>query len=177
MADLFSERRSIRRFTSQPVEQEKLETILEAARMAPSWGNMQCWEIIVVRDKQRQQQLSELLSAKNPASLATKNCPLLFAVAGTVKRSGFYKDVQVTRYGQWFLYDLGIVSQNICLKAWELGLGSVIVGSFDHAKAEEVLGIPEGVELAALIPVGYPDQQPSAPKRRALSEFVHYEQY
>jgi nitroreductase len=177
MTDIFAERRSIRRFTSQPVEQEKLEGILAAAQMAPSWGNMQCCELIVVRDAARREQLSEILSAKNPATLCLKNAPLVIGVAGTVKRSGFYKGVQVTRYAHWFLYDLGVVSQNICLKAWELGLGSVIVGSFAHEKAEQLLNIPAGVELVALIPIGYPDQQPAAPKRRALDEFVHYEQF
>lgn len=177
MADLFSERRSIRRFTSQHVEQEKLAAILTAAQMAPSWANRQCWELLVIQNEKTRQQLSELLSAKNPATLAMQNAPLVIGVAGTVRHSGFYKDVQVTRYGHWFLYDLGIVSQNICLKAWELGLGSVIIGSFAHEKAEQLLGIPEGVELVSLIPIGYPDHQPTAPKRRMLSEFVHYDQY
>ncbi len=83
----------------------------------------------------------------------------------------------MTRYSQWFLYDLGIMSQNICLKAWELGLGSVIVGSFDHQLVEEFLNVPEGMELVALIPLGYPDHQPSAPKRREVDEFVHFDRF
>ena len=70
--------------------------------------------------------------------------------------------------------NLGIISQTLCLKAWELGLGSVIIGSFDHKAAEELLGVPEGVELVALIALGYPDQDPPAPKRREVGEFVHF---
>ena len=58
-----------------------------------------------------------------------------------------------------------------------MGLGSVIVGSFDHKAAEELLQVPSGYELVALIPIGYPDNQPSAPKRRSISEFVHYDRF
>ncbi len=177
MKDLFVTRRSVRRFQDREVEPGLLEQIFEAARMAPSWGNLQCHELLVVRDKGDREKLAGLLSKKNPATLCTASAPLVIGVCGNPRRSGYYKDVQVTRYAHWFLYDLGIISQTICLKAWELGLGSVIVGSFDHRSAEELLGVPEGIELAALIPIGYPDHQPSAPKRREVADFVHYDRY
>jgi nitroreductase len=177
MSDIFTERRSIRRFTNQPVEEEKLQQLFTAARMAPSWGNRQCAELVVVRQADTREKLSALLSAKNPAILCTRDAPVVIAVCGVPQRSGYYKEVQVTRYAHWFLYDLGLVSQNICLKACELGLGSVIVGSFDHRAAELLLGVPDGCELVALIPVGYPAHQPSAPPRREIAEFVHLERF
>ncbi|SDO98944.1 nitroreductase family protein [Desulforhopalus singaporensis] len=177
MDDIFSTRRSVRRFQDKEVEQQKITSILKAAQMAPTWGNMQCQELIVVRDREKIAKLAGLLSEKNPATLCTGKATVVFAVCGNPLRSGFYKGVQVTRYDQWFLYDLGIVSQNICLKAWELGLGSVIVGSFDHEKAERLLEIPGEYKLVSLIPVGYPDHKPTPPKRRELDDFVHYDTF
>jgi nitroreductase len=85
--------------------------------------------------------------------------------------------VQVTRYQHWFLYDLGIISQTLCLAAWEQGLGSVIIGSFDHKGAEALLGVPAGYELVSIIALGYPDHDPPVPKRREIEDFVHYDRF
>ncbi|OEU46260.1 MAG: nitroreductase [Desulfobulbaceae bacterium S5133MH15] len=177
MTDIIKERRSIRRFTDQAVEQEKLDEIIEAARWAPSWGNLQCCEIVIVQKAEKKKKLAELLSAKNPASKVMENGPLVIAVCGRPEKSGYYKGKQQTRYQHWFMYDLGIVSQNICLKAHELGLGSVMVGSFDHPKVEALLNVPAGCELVALIPIGYPDHSPSPPKRKEVEDFVHYDKF
>jgi nitroreductase len=98
-------------------------------------------------------------------------------VCGDPQKSGYYKGVQVTRYEQWFLYDLGIISQTLCLKAWQQGLGSVIIGSFNHQAAEELLRVPGGYQLVALIALGYPDHDPPVPKRRAVDDFVHYDRF
>ncbi len=168
------ERRSIRRFLDKEIEQEKLDAILEAGRWAPSWGNLQCCELVVVQDAELKKSLSDLLSPKNPGTPATARAPIVIAVCGRPDKSGYYKGKQVTRYEHWFLYDLGLVSQNISLMAHELGLGSVIIGSFDHEKAEKLLRVPDGCELVSLIPVGYPDMAPKPPKRKKMEEFVHY---
>lgn len=177
MEELIKRRRSIRRFQDKPVATATLGELFEAARYAPSWGNLQCWELVVVRDPDDKKKLAGLLSAKNPATKCLETAPVILAVCGAPLRSGYYKGVQQTRYQHWFLYDLGILSQTLCLKACDLGLGSVIVGSFDHKAAEELLGIPEGQELVALIPLGYPDQEPSAPRRREMEDFVHYDRF
>lgn len=177
MEDLFTTRRSIRRFKEKAVEPEKIADLYEAARWAPSWGNQQCAELIAITDNSIKEKLSSLLSAKNPATKSVANAPLLIAVCGTPAQSGFYKDKQVTRYAYWFLYDLGIVTQNLCLKAHQLGLGTVIVGSFDHKEAEVLLGVPEPVELVSIVAIGYPDHQPSPPKRKSVSDFVYLNKY
>ena len=177
MEDIFSSRRSIRRFQDRPVEPDTLSEVLEAARKAPSWGNLQCWELVIVQAAADKKKLAGLLSAKNPATKCMESAPVVIAVCGNPLKSGYYKEEQVTRYQHWFLYDLGLISQNICLKAHALGLGSVIVGSFDHDAAEKLLHIPPGYELVALIPLGYPDHHPSAPARRSISEFVHYDRF
>ncbi|KJS02919.1 MAG: nitroreductase [Desulfobulbaceae bacterium BRH_c16a] len=177
MEDLIIKRRSIRRFQEKPVEPEKLTELFEAARYAPSWGNLQCWELIVVRAVEDKLKLASLLSPKNPATKSMETAPLVIGICGDPLKSGYYKGQQVTRYQHWFLYDLGIISQTLSLKACELGLGSVIVGSFDHTTAEEFLGVPKGYELVALIPLGYPDHDPPVPKRREQNEFVHFDRF
>ena len=174
MDDVMSSRRSIRRFKEKSIETEKMAQIFEAARWAPSWGNLQCCELVVVEKPEDKKSLAGLLSPKNPATKCMENAPVVLAVCGMPGKSGYYNNKQVTRYQHWFLYDLGLVSQNICLKAHEIGLGTVIVGSFDHAQAEQLLDVPAGCELVALIPLGYPDHAPSAPKRKAIADFVHF---
>ena len=171
--DCIKSRRSIRRFTDQPVPEELLELLLEAVRYAPSWGNTQCWEIVVVREQAPKEALAALLPPKNPATLAVTHAPLVIAVCGTTHKAGFYQGQPVTKFGDWLLYDLGLASQNLCLAAHSLGLGTVIVGAFDHDQAKAILHLPAGYEVVTLIPVGYPAQAPGAPKRRPVAEFSH----
>ena len=177
MEDLIKKRRSIRRFKDQAIGPEKLTELFEAARYSPSWGNLQCWELVVIQDAEKKRKLAEMLSAKNPATKCTASAPVLIGVCGNPLKSGYYKEKQVTRYKHWFLYDLGIISQTLCLKACELGLGSVIVGSFDHQAAEALLEIPKEYELVALLPIGYPDHDPPAPKRREINEIIHFDRF
>jgi nitroreductase len=170
-------RRSIRRFTDQDVSTEQLAQILEAVRWAPSWGNSQCWEVLVVRDRQTKQQLHDALSPKNPAGPAMIAAPVVLVVGAAMKKSGHYKGESLTKFSEWFLYDLGLATQNICLTAHSLGLGSVIAGAFDHDKVKEILGVPAGYEVVTMVPLGYPDHEPSAPKRKEAAEFSHYERF
>lgn len=171
------DRRSIRRFEKREVETAKLEAILEAARWAPSWGNSQCWEFIVVQDQELKKRLAETLTNKNPASLSVADAPIVLAICAESKKSGYYNGKQITRYQDWFLYDLGLATQNICLTAHYQGLGSVIVGSFNHEMVEEILRIPTGYEIVSLLPLGYPAHSPPAPKRKDIRAFVHYEHF
>lgn len=177
IVDVVTGRRSIRRFEARTIEEEKLNIILEAARWAPSWANTQCWEIIVVRDTALHKSLTELLSPKNPATLAVANGPVTLAICAATRKSGFYKGEQSTKFADWFMYDLGLITQTICLTAHSLGLGSVIVGHFDHDRTRDLMQLPEGYEVVALLPMGYPDHAPSAPRRRELDEFVHYDRF
>jgi len=170
-------RRSIRRFQDKPVPETDLQQILEAVQWSPSWANTQCWEIVVVKEREMKERLNEALSPTNPAKKGLPDAPVVLALCGKLQSSGFYKGQATTELGDWFMFDLGIATQSLCLAAHNLGLGTVIVGSLDHEKAEEVLGVGEGYALVALIPVGYPAKESAAPKRREISEFTHYEKF
>ncbi|MCK8601517.1 nitroreductase family protein [Desulfoferrobacter suflitae] len=171
------DRRSIRKYEDKMVPEELLNQVLEAVQWAPSWANTQCWEIVVIKESATKQKLQETMGKGNPATKAIVDAPVLLAVCGKLKSSGFYKDQVTTKFGDWFLFDLGIATQNLCLAAHDLGLGTVIVGLFDHAKAAQIVGLPEGYELVTLIPLGYPAKISSAPKRREIREFSHYEKF
>ena len=169
-------RRSIRKYEEKDIPDELLNQVLEAVKWAPSWANTQCWEVIVVRDAKKKEKLQETL-IKNPAAKAMVQAPVVLVFCGKLKSAGYYKGEETTKFGDWFMFDLGIASQNICLTAHALGLGTVIVGLFDHNKAGEILEVPEGYELVDMIPLGYPAKSPEAPKRREVSEFTHYDSF
>lgn len=176
--DIVQGRRSVRKYEPRPIPPEALDTVLEAVRWAPSWANTQCWEVVVVRDPERKRQLQETLPEKgNPARPAMVEAPVVLALCGRLRRSGYYKDQAVTKFGDWMLFDLGIACQNLCLTAHALGLGTVIVGLFDHDRARGILKVPADCELVALVPLGYPANVGSAPRRREVAEFAHSETF
>ncbi len=171
-------RRSVRKFTDQPVENEVLQQIFEAARYAPSWANTQCWEFIVVRDQEVKEKLAATMPEGNPARKAAVQAPVMLAILGKHRLSGFYKGKEATNKGDtWYMYDVGLATENLALAAHALGLGSVILGLFDAEAAGRVLGVPEGVSLVALMPLGYPAKVPAAPPRKPLCEFVFLNRY
>ena len=174
---IIRERRSIRRFQEKDIPDEVLAGVLEAARWAPSWANTQPWEIIVVKDQSIKEHIQETVSPRNPSFLAIINAPVLLVICGRLKKSGYYKDSYPTKFGDWFMYDLGLATQNLCLAAHDSGLGTVIVGLFDHDRVGGIIKMPPEHEVVVLVPLGYPDQSPSPPKRREISEFVHYDTF
>ncbi len=171
------ERRTVRNYLDRAVSDELLAQILEAVQWSPSWANTQCWEVVVVKDVASREKLQVTVGATNPAYRALLEAPLVLALCGTKGRAGYYKGAGTTKFGDWFMFDLGIATQSICLTAHSLGLGTVIIGLFDHDKAAQILQIPAGVELAALIPLGYPAKAPTAPRRRTTEEFTHQERF
>jgi nitroreductase len=172
--DAIRGRRSVRAYESRDVTDAQLAAMLEAVKWSPSWANTQCWEIVVVRDPETKQRLQATLPPKgNPALAAVVQAPIVLALCGRLKRSGFYKGEAVTKFGDWFMFDLGIACQSICLAAHALGLGTVVVGLFDHARAAAELNAPPDCELVALIPLGHPSKSPGAPARREPAEFAH----
>jgi nitroreductase len=178
LMELIQGRRSVRKYEEKPVPGDVLEKVLEAVRWAPSWANTQCWEVVAVTDPAVKEQLQAALpSTGNPAVKAMVQAPVVLVLCGKKNVSGCYKDQMSTKFGDWMLFDLGIATQNICLMAHALGMGTVVVGLFDHDKAAAVVNVPPGYELVAMIPMGYPAKSGSAPKRKELSEFVHRDRW
>ncbi|MEW6076338.1 MAG: nitroreductase family protein [Thermodesulfobacteriota bacterium] len=170
-------RRSIRKYEEKDVPEAVVKELLEAVQWSQSWANTQCWEVIVVRGQQIKDQLSEAVLKGNPAQKAVSAAPVVLVLCAKLKSSGYYKDVVTTKFGDWFMFDIGIAAQNICLQAQDMGLGAVVMGLFDHNKIQEILGVPGGYEVVTMIPLGYPAKPASAPKRREIAEFTHYERF
>lgn len=169
-------RRSIRQFKDTPVSREVLENIVETASYAPSWKHTQITRYIAVEGSLKDRIADECTSAYAKNGEIIKNAPLLIAVTFIKNRSGFERDgsFSTPKEGGWQMFDAGIATEAFCLAAYEQGLGTVILGIFDEAKAASLLDIPEDRELVALIPVGYPAEEPVAPRRKPVEELLSY---
>lgn len=175
--DCIKERRSIRKFKAEPVDHALLSEIIETASYAPSWKHTQITRYIAVEGALKDKIAAECTLAYPKNGEIITQAPLLIAVTYIKGRSGFERDgsYSTTREGSWQMFDAGIASQTFCLAAWDKGLGSVIMGIFDEAKAASLLNVPEGRDVVALIPVGYPDEEPTAPRRKPVEELLSFQ--
>jgi nitroreductase len=180
-------RRSIRQQKSDKISAEILNKVLEAARWAPSWANTQTWRFIVVTDKDLKAQLSAAsfgrpapppgaapAAPQPPPSSPLIDAPVVIAVCSELNKAGARPDgtPSTDKGGNWYMYDAGLATQNLCLAAHALGLGTVILGAFDAKKTGEILKVPEGYAVVVLVPLGYPAQPGRPPTRKELSEIV-----
>ncbi len=175
--DAVKNRHSVRKYKSDPIPEDVLDRVLEAFRAAPSWANTQAWELVLVTDPEIKKQLQQTISDRNPSHNAIVDAPVIVCAIGIKEKSGYYKGQVTTEYGDWFMFDLGISTEHLVLAASAEGLGTVHVGLFDHAKAGEILEIPEGHALVELIPLGYPATDSRDVPRKPLSEFVFKNKY
>ncbi len=171
------ERRSVRKFKADPVSEDLINAVLEAGRWAPSWANTQCWRFVVVRDSEIKESLAETKGKGNPAGEAIRNAPVTIVICGELNQSGYFKGEAPTDKGDWFMFDTALAAQNMMLAAHALGLGTVAVGLFDASKAAEILGVPSNIAVVLILPMGYPDEQPAAPRRKEFSEIVYRDRY
>lgn len=170
-------RRSIRRYKTDPIDDKTLELVLDAARLAPSWANTQCWRFIVVRDPGKKEALANTLRESNPAADGIRNAPVVIVACAELGKAGYYEGTPATDKGDWYMFDVAIAMQNLVLAAQSLGLGTVYVGLFDAEKAASVLEVPEGACVVAMTPLGYPDREHGPRPRKELSEIVFYDKY
>lgn len=175
--DCIRQRRSIRKFKPEPVDHALLAEVVETASYAPSWKNTQVARYIAVEGGLKDQIAAQCTGAYPRNGEIIAGAPLLVAVAFVTGRSGFERDgsFSTPKGSFWQAYDAGIATEAFCLAAWDRGLGSVVLGIFDEAKAAALLKLPQGMELAALIPVGYPDEAPKAPKRKPAEELLSFQ--
>lgn len=166
--EMAAERFSTRKFSSRPVEDEKIAAILEAARLAPTACNYQPQKIYVVRDPEK-------LAALREAKSCIFDAPLVFIIGFDAQRSakGFLKKGH--EFGDT---DAAIVGTHMMFEAHELGLSSCWVGMFKEDAVKEILGIPENIQLRDFLPVGYAadDALPAVmhAKSRELNDMVEF---
>jgi nitroreductase len=176
-------RRSIRKFKTDPVDDKTLETLLDAARLAPSWSNTQCWKFIVVRSDATKAALADTIEAVpalglNPAANSVRTAPVAIVACAQKGQSGYFNSKAATDKGDyWFMFDVALAMENFMLAATALGLGSVFVGLFDCRKVEQILGIPADFQVVAMSPLGYPEFQPKPRPRKELAEIVFHEKF
>lgn len=201
LLELARKRRSIRKFTSQPLPGGALEKILEVARWAMSGANAQPWEFIIIKNRQRKIKIAKAMQDHDEMGLTMDmtrleeyrkprfragyvpeklwlDAPVIIAVVGD-RRTMFASTLVMRFFEQHtFDHDMANVTQMIHLAAAALGLGAQWI-SIDQPlndALKPILGIPPVITLFALVPIGYPAQQPTS-CRRELSELVHQEKY
>ena len=164
-------RRSIRAFESREVPEELVERLIEAARWAPSAGNIQPWEFIIVKKPEIKRKLAEAALGQS----FIEEAPVVIVVcADEVRSTQGYGMRGKTLY---CIQDTAAAAQNIHLAAYSMGLGTCWVGAFREDEARKVLKTPAGIRPVAIIPVGYPAEAPSPRGRRPLKQMVHYETF
>jgi nitroreductase len=146
--DVIKKRKSVRRYKSVPVEKEKIEQIITAAQLAPSWRNGQCWKFIVVVEPQIKQEVIRCTGTFNQSWLGKEYA--IIVACGDPQKSGARFDKA------YYLVDVAIAMQNMVLAATALGLGTCWIGTFDENKLTQILNIPENYRVVAITPLGYP---------------------
>ena len=177
IVEAIKKRRSIRHYRSEPVDEDKINAVLEAARWAPSWHNTQCWRFIVVKDEAIKSQLAETLTSWNPMRTTIKQAPIIIVACAELGKSGFKDGEVTTDKGDWYMFDVALAMQNLVLVAHSLGLGTVHVGAFDAQEAARIVKVPAGMTVVEMTPLGYPEREGKTPLRKELSEIVFYETY
>lgn len=168
-------RRSIRCYQNRPIERTVMEEVLSAAQMAPSWKNTQTVHYLVV--ERISPAWDGILACLPPYNEKTASTAQAMVIMTSKKaRCGYERDGSFTtkKGDRWEMFDAGIAAQTLCLAAWDKGLGTCIMGIYDEDKLPALLHIPEEQYITALITLGYPDQTPVTPKRKALEEKLHY---
>ncbi len=164
-------RRSVRAFTNQNVPEELVEKLIDAGTRAPSAGNLQPWEFIIIREPQTKQRL--VMAALEQKFI--EEAPIVIVVCANEARSSIgYGTRGKTLY---CIQDTAAAIQNIHLAAHSFGLGTCWIGAFKENSVRQILQIPYGIRPVAIIPVGYPEKTPSPRHRRPISEVIHYETF
>lgn len=169
--DTVKNRHSVRRYQAREVEPEKLNTLLETINAAPSAGDLQGYEVVVVRDADTKRMLAD--AAHGQGSVAEAPAVLVFCANHLLSAS---------KYGKrgadlYAVQDATIGAAYAQLAATALGLATVWVGAFDPQAAANAIAAPEQVTPVAFIPVGYPAEEPRHTPRRQLDDLVHRERF
>ena len=175
--DIIKDRFSVRHYLDKPIEDEQLQQILEAARLAPSASNSQPWHFYVVKDQQKIKALSAempLGSALVSNSFIAEAPVVIVATAGPIDL--LHKAMSFIVNRKWYHLDLGIAIEHMVLTAWELGIGSCWIGWFDEKKVRALLAIPNNQEVVAFLTLGYSKEGrlPFPKHRKRMEEIVKF---
>ncbi len=171
-------RRSVRKFSDHFVTDDEIREVIDAARLAPSWANTQVWEFVVVREKELISRIVETYSETNPARKCSLASSALIVACAKTGVSGSKEGKDVTKFHEWFLFDLGMAVQNLCLRAHEIGLGTVVVGLLSHDACKKLLMLPEGYEVVVVVPIGKPfSPAERVVPRKELKSFVYLNKF
>jgi len=162
-----SQRRSVRAYKAVEVEEEKLKKILEAARLSPSASNRQDWKFIVVKNKETKKKLAKAAFGQS----FIWEAPVVIVACGTEPKA-------IMACGQpAYTVDVSIACTFMILLAHELGFGTCWIGAFKEDEVKKILKIPESVRVVAMIPLGYPDEDPSQRSRKGLDQIICSEKF
>ena len=161
-------RKSVRRYLEKPIEEEKLLSVLEAGRLAPSASNRQEWRFIIVRDKTTRKKVAEAARRQTFVGEAPAIIVSCAETTGHIMMCG----------QQCYPIDVAIALDHITLAAIELGLGTCWIGAFDEERVKEILNIPDEIRVVGLMPIGYPvDSSIKEKTRFSLNRIVKYERW
>jgi nitroreductase len=169
--EIITNRRSIRSYKSDKIEDDKLDYILQAFRKAPSAKNLQPWKLVVVKNKHKREDLA--IACNNQSFIS--EAPVVIAACAKEEEAYGLMGGHMSSYP----VDIAIAMEHLILAATEQGLGTCWIGAFKENLVKGILGVPENIRVVALTPVGYPSStaDPSKRGRKSLSEVVCYEKY
>lgn len=167
--EVIQNRQSVRKYKKDPIPEEALLRVLEAARLAPSGKNFQPWKFIIVKDKV----LKEKLAQASAGQFFMAEAPVIIIGCGFPDNCYAH----MGRYMKSWSVDVTIALDHLMLQAQEEGLGTCWIGSFEEEEVKAILNIPENVKVLALTPLGYPDEIPRFRGRKSLDEIISYDRY
>ena len=165
--EAIKKRQSVRSYQDKEIPEEILQQILEAGRLAPSAKNTQSWKFIVVKDKDLRKKLVP----------ACKNQEFVGEASVVIAGCGTNPDYVMSNGEHAYSIDLAIALDHMSLEATSLGLGTCWIGAFYQDQVKEILGVPEGVRITSLMPLGYPEKLGTKTERKPLSEIICYDKY
>jgi len=164
---LVKSRRSIRRFSGEKIPKEILRNILEATKYTPSAGNLQSWKCYIITDQKKKEAIAKACYKQ----MFIQQAPLVFVVFSLPSKSK-------TRYGKrgelYSIIDASIAATYILLSSHSLGLGVVYIGAFEDDKIRNVINVPLHEQPIAVIPVGYPAENPMPTEKASIEQLFQY---
>jgi nitroreductase len=173
--DLLLKRQSDRKYSSKKVEEEKILSCLEAGRLSPSACNSQPWSFVVIDQEPVLQQAQKRIATMG-MNRFVKQVPVLIAIV--LEKPNFTASIgSVIKDKEYPLLDIGIATNNICMQATELGLGSCILGWFDEKGLKQLLDVPESKRIPLVIALGYPTTVTRNKIRKPMKEIIYFNSY